>query len=219
MNKLIVIGGGGFAKEVVWLAQDCGYQVVGILDDNTDMHGQEAMGIEVLGSVDTWTAYQDCQFILAIGSPRIRHLVYQKMLNASQGAATPKFATLVHPNVIKSDSVSIGEGSIICAGCVLTVEIAIGRHTILNLSDTIGHESFLGDFVTLAPMVAISGNVTLSDYSEVGTGAAIRQGLTIAKGGMLGMGGVQTKDIPENAIFAGNPAKPLKTLPAVETKC
>jgi len=212
MKKLIVVGGGGFAKEVVWLAQDCGYEVAGILDDNEAMHGQKALNIDVLGPVKNWKKYSDCHFVLAIGSPRIRHLVFKKMTALGE----PKFATLIHPNVIKSQHVTIGEGSIICAGCILTVEIAIGKHCILNLADTIGHETVIGNFVTLAPMAAISGNVTLADYSEVGTSACVRQGLTIEKGGMLGMGGVQTKHIPANTIFAGNPAKELKTIPQVE---
>ena len=61
-------------------------------------------------------------------------------------------------------------------------------------------------------MAAISGNVTLHDLVEVGTGAVIRQGLTLEGGSMLGMGGVLTKNIPEKFIFAGNPAKKLKEI-------
>ncbi|WP_448213554.1 acetyltransferase [Colwellia sp. MEBiC06753] len=215
MKKLVIIGGGGFAKEVIWLANDCGYQVVGLLDDNESMHGQSALGVNVLGSIRDWQKYGDCEFILAIGSPRIRHLVYRKMISTGK----PVFATLIHPSVIMSGHVSVDKGSIICAGCILTVEITIGQHSILNLSNTVGHETSIGNFVTIAPMAAISGNVVLADFSEVGTGASIRQGLTIAQGGMLGMGGVQTKDIPENTIFAGNPAKPLKSLPAITPLC
>ena len=212
MKKLIVVGGGGFAKEVIWLAQDCGYEVIGVLDDNEAMHNKEILGIKVLGSVIDWVNFNDCQFIIALGSPRVRHLIYKKMLTLGE----PSFATLVHPNVVASSYVNIGEGSIICAGCTLTVEIDIGKHSILNLSCTIGHETQIGDFVTLAPIAAISGNVTLENFTEVGTSATIRQGLTIGKGGMLGMGGVQTKSIPENSIFAGNPAKLLKEIPAVD---
>ncbi|MAG77386.1 MAG: acetyltransferase [Colwelliaceae bacterium] len=219
MKKLIVIGAGGLAKEVVWLAQECGYQIFGLLDDNTQMLGQQIMGAKVLGTAANWVDYSDCHFIIAIGSPRIRYVVHEKMLQTAPQGSSPQFATLIHPSVIKSSSVSIGEGSIIFPGCVLTVEVSIGRHTVLNPSNTVSHESSIGDFVTLAPMAAIAGNVTLEDFTEVGIGAAIRQGLTIAQGGMLGMGGVQTKDIPENTVFVGNPAKPLKTLPAVETKC
>jgi len=211
MKKIIIVGGGGFAKEVIWLAEECGYQVIGILDDNEDMHGKKVLDIPVLGSVEQCHKYNQYQFILAIGSPRTRLAVYKKMQQDGQ----VNFATLIHPDVKKSKHVSFGEGSIVCSGCILTVDISIGRHCIININSTVGHESHLGNFVTIAPIVAISGNVTLADYSEIGTSAAIRQGVTIGKGAMLGMGGILTKNIPENGIFVGNPAKLLKELPSI----
>ena len=84
---------------------------------------------------------------------------------------------------------------------------------ILNLNVTVGHDDEIHDFVTVAPMVALSGNVTLEEGVEVGTGAAIRQGITMACGSMLGMGGILTKDSEANTIYVGSPAKPLKHLP------
>lgn len=212
MKKLVVVGGGGFAKEVIWLAQDCGYEVVGVLDDADNVQNKKILGVDVLGKISDWKKHAQHEFILAIGSPRTRRIVFEKMTELG----LPKFATLIHPNVIASQQIKIGEGSIICAGCTLTVEIEIGTHCIFNLNITVGHESTIANFVTVAPMVAISGNVQLKDYTEVGTGAAIRQGITLEKGAMLGMGGILTKNIPENTIFLGNPAKEFKNLPAVQ---
>jgi sugar O-acyltransferase (sialic acid O-acetyltransferase NeuD family) len=208
VKKLIVVGGGGFAKEVIWLARDCGYDVVGVLDDNADMHGKSVLNAPVVGSVMDWNKYSECEFIVAIGSPRTRKLVIDKMCTNGK----PDFATLIHPSVIMSDSVLFGEGCIVCAGMTFTVEISIGSHSIFNLNGTVGHECDIGSFVTVAPMAAISGNVVLDDFVEVGTGASLRQGVSLQRGSMLGMGAVLTKNIPEFTIFAGNPAKPLKEL-------
>lgn len=209
MKKLIVVGGGGFAKEVIWLAHDCGYHVYGVLDDDIQMHGKFILDVPVLGCVSNWSSYLDCEFIVAIGSPRTRKLVVDKM----NALGTPEFATLIHPSVIKSNKVTFDRGCMVCAGMVFTVEITVGKHCIFNINGTVGHETNVGNYVTIAPIVAISGNVNLQDCVEVGTGASIRQGITLSKGAMLGMGGVLTKNIPENFIYAGNPAKPLKELP------
>jgi sugar O-acyltransferase (sialic acid O-acetyltransferase NeuD family) len=211
MESLIVVGGGGFAKEVIWLARDCGFTVVGVLDDNVEMHGKTVLNAPVLGSVADWKKFAEYKFVVAIGSPRTRKVVVEKM----QTMGTPSFTSLLHPSVIKSQEVSFGEGCIVCAGMVFTVEITVGQHCIFNLNGTVGHECEIGNFVTVAPMAAISGNVKLEDYVEVGTGAALRQGLTLQRGSMVGMGAVLTKNIPANTIYAGNPAKPLKELPAV----
>ena len=208
MKDLIVIGGGGFAKEVIWLANDCSRKVRGVLDDSAQTHNTQVQGATVLGDVSNWINYKDCEFIIAIGSPRTRKKVLDKMLTFGE----PDFAILIHPSVRFSNTVSIGEGSIICAGSILTADISLGKHNILNLNVTVGHECEFADYVTIAPMVAVSGNVKLQYLVEVGTGAVIRQGLELAEGSMLGMGGILTKNIPERLIFAGNPAKKLKEI-------
>ncbi|MDX1303660.1 acetyltransferase [Photobacterium sp.] len=209
MDKLIVVGGGGFAKEIIWLAKDCNFDVVGVLDDSPDMEGQTVLGVPVLGTISSWCQHRNCKFVIAIGSPRTRILVAKKMLTVGN----PTFATLIHPSVINSKHVSIGEGTMVCAGSILTVDVEIGQHCILNLNVTVGHETTFLDFVTVAPMAAVSGNVILETGVEVGTGASIKQGLTLSSGAMLGMGGVLTKNIAPNLIFAGNPAKKLKEMP------
>ena len=210
MKPILVIGGGGFAKETVWLAKDCGRQVIGVLDDNPNTHGTSVQGVNVVGGVDKWSKF-DAEIIIAIGNPRTRALVKEKI--EQQG--NPRYACLIHPSVKYSNTVKFSEGCIVCAGTILTTDIKIGKHVILNLNVTVGHETNIGDFSTIAPMAAISGNVLIECYSEVGTGACIRQGVSIGRGAMLGMGGVLTKSIPNFTIFAGNPAKKLKELPEV----
>ncbi len=208
MEKIIIVGASGFALEAAWLSEECGYEVVGFLDDSEEKKDKIIMGKPVLGKIDDWIDYNDYSFVVGIGSPRIRKMVVNKM--EQKGA--PVFATLVHPRVEKSQYVEIGNGTMICAGCVLTVDIKIGDHCIINLNSTIGHETVLGSYVTVAPIAAISGNVSLKDLSEVGTGALIRQGLSVECGALVGMGSVLTKNVNEYEVFAGNPARFLKSL-------
>lgn len=207
MRKLIVIGGSGFAKEVIWLAKSVAqHNIVGILDDNAII-GSLVSGIPILGKTSSVENYLECEFVVAIGNPRVR----KKIVGDLIAAGVQKFATLIHPSVNKSDLITIGEGTVVCAGATLTVDIKIGKHNIININSTIGHDCVFGDFCTIAPLAAISGNVILKDMVEVGTGAAIRQGLTLEDGAMLGMGAVLTKPIPKNQVFIGNPATFFKS--------
>lgn len=207
-EKLLIVGGGGFATEVCWLAEEAGWDVLGYLDDAPSAVGRTVLDKPVLGPILAWREYGDAQLVVAIGAPRAR----QKVVEQISTEGTPSYARLVHPSVRMSRHVALGEGAMITAGCVLTTEIVIGRHAIVNLNATVGHDCRFGDFVTIAPMVAISGNIQLEDLVEVGTGAAIRQGLTMARGSMLGMGGVLTKFTEPNGVYVGNPAKLLKML-------
>ncbi|MES2868416.1 MAG: acetyltransferase [Pseudomonadota bacterium] len=212
-KQLVIVGFSGFGKEVYWLASRLGLRVRGFLDDNTDVQGQTFGAAEVLGKVSEWVNYSDCQFVIAVGNPRVRHVIYKKMI--SLGA--PVFACLVDPSaIVQAADVQLGPGSIVCAGTICTVDVVIGSHVIINLNCTVGHEVVIGDFVTVAPMVAISGNVTIAAHVEIGTGSSIRQGLSLETGSMLGMGSVLTKDIKENMVFLGNPARAYKMLSAVE---
>jgi sugar O-acyltransferase (sialic acid O-acetyltransferase NeuD family) len=208
-KKLIIVGFSGFGKEVHFLATRLGLAVHGFLDDNPAVQGQAFAGTPVLGTVDQWVAFSEYEFVIAVGNPRVR----RKILNKMTSLGTPVFTTLIDPAaIVMADQVRVGPGSILCAGTICTVEIDIGEHVIVNLNCTIGHETRLESFVTVAPLVAISGNVLIGEAAEIGTGASIRQGLTIGRGGMLGMGSVLTKNIPENTVFFGSPAKPFKTL-------
>lgn len=207
MKDLIIVGGSGFGKEVIWLAEETRqFHIVGILDDKTPK-GSTFFGREILGGVDDASRFKNSHFIIAIGNPRVRKVVHDRL--KSSGATL--FPNLIHPSVIYSSSIQLGSGNIICAGTVLTTDITIGNQNIINLNCTIGHDSTIKDYCTIAPLVAISGNVSLENFVEVGTGASIRQGICIKPGGMLGMGGILTKDIGENQIFVGNPAKYLKS--------
>jgi sugar O-acyltransferase (sialic acid O-acetyltransferase NeuD family) len=212
MNKsrqLVIVGASGFGLEVFFLAERLGMTIKGFLDDDGAANGRQVLGVPVLGLVSDWSAFADCAFVVAVGNPRLRQKIVAKM----RKSGAPEFATLVDPSaIVAPHHVTLGKGCIICAGAIMTTQISLAEHVIVNLNSTIGHETVIGNFVTIAPLVAVSGKVTLGDLVEVGTNSCIRQGLTMAPGAMLGMGGVLTKDAPENAIMVGNPATLLRTI-------
>lgn len=208
-KNVIIIGASGFALEVYWLATRAGFNVIGFLDDSEECQGKEIFGVKVLGKVDSWVNFSKNQFVIAVGAPKTRKLIHSKMIDSGK---KPDFATMIDPSAILGLDVKFGNGSIVCAGVIATVNIDVGEHVIVNLNSTIGHETKIGDFVTIAPLVAVSGCVKIEDLVEIGTGAVIRQGLTIEAASMLGMGGVLTKNIPAKSLFFGSPAKFVKAI-------
>lgn len=87
-----------------------------------------------------------------------------------------------------SDRVILGEGTVVCARTILTIDIKIGSHVIINLNSTIGHDAVIEDFVTIYPNVNISGMTYLGECSEYGTGMQIIQGIKIAENTIIGAG-------------------------------
>jgi sugar O-acyltransferase (sialic acid O-acetyltransferase NeuD family) len=109
-----------------------------------------------------------------------------------------------------TEFVTLGEGVIICAGCILTNQITIGNHVIINLDVTIGHDSIIEDFCTLSPGVHISGRNKIGEGANVGTGAVTIQGIVIGRWSIIGAGAVVAQDIPDKVVAVGVPAKPIK---------
>lgn len=211
MKNLYIVGAGGFGREVAWLVERINlvkptWDLLGFIDDNPQRHSGETDGYPVIGSCDYFTEEREkCWVICAVGAPKARGQIVDRL----SCFPNVKFATLIDPSVLLSERVQIGEGSIICAGSVLTVDIKLGRHSIINLNCTVGHDVEFNDFLTAYPSVNISGNVCGEDYVELGTGVQIRQGLKLCSNVTIGAGAVVVRDVTEPGTYTGVPAKRL----------
>jgi acetyltransferase-like isoleucine patch superfamily enzyme len=94
----------------------------------------------------------------------------------------------------------------------MTVNITVGNFVSMNRLVALGHDCALGDYTSIAPLASISGNVTANQGVDIGTLAAIRQGLLLGNGCCVGMGSAVVKDVPANTLVVGNPAKQLREI-------
>lgn len=210
MKDLYIIGSGGFGREVAWLVERINevkptWSIKGFIDDNELRWGTKEGDYVVLGNCNYLKNLGEVYAVCAVGSANVRREVIEKIKDSKI-----KFATLIDPSVIMSERVEVGEGCIICAGTVLTVDIKIGNHVIINLDCTVGHDDIINDFVTVYPSVNISGNVVIGQRSELGTGTQIIQGKSITDHTIIGAGAVVVKDIVESGTYVGAPAKMIK---------
>ena len=212
MKNLYIVGAGGFGREVAWLVERINekektWNLKGFIDDNIELQETTEGGYPVVGSCDYLTSIDEMVWVVcAVGNAKVRKKIIEKLEQFSNIS----FATLVDPAVISSKRVDIGEGSIICAGTILTVDILVGKHVIINLNCTIGHNDIIDNFVTVYPGVHISGNVKVGECTELGTGMQIIQGKKIGCRSIMGAGAVVIKDVPDDCTAVGNPAKIIK---------
>lgn len=212
MKDLVIIGASGFGREIAWLVERINkveptWNIIGFIDDNEQLTGQVINGYTVLGTTNELSKLCDVYAVCAIGSSKIRKMIIEKVLGINPEL---KFATLIDPSVIMSELVTVGEGTMICAGNIITVNIEIGKHVIINLDCTVGHDAVLDDFVTLYPSVNVSGISHLETLVEMGTGAQIIQAKNVGRETIVGAGSVVVKDLPEKCTAVGIPAKPIK---------
>lgn len=212
MRDIVIVGASGFGKEVAFLIEDINaceprWRLVGFLDDAAAKQGSECLGTPVLGGTEWLRDHRGVACAVGVGDPRVRRRIVRRV-----EAWGVEFPCLVHPGVVMHKTVSMRDGVIICAGNILTVEITLGRHVHLNLSNTVGHGAVLGDFCTVYPGVNISGDVTLEAGVSMGTGSEVIQGLRVGAGTVVGAGATVVKDLAANVVAVGSPARPIRDL-------
>lgn len=211
MKNLVIIGAGGFGREVKTLIDSINnqgrtYRFLGFYDDGFEK-GQIINGYPVLGGILDINAINiQCSIVIAIGDPQTKQRLYEQIDNSNID-----FPNIIHPNVLISDDfVEFGIGNIICASCIITCNIIIKDFVILNLMCTVGHDTILSSFSSFMPSVNISGDVLIHEKVYVGTGAKIINQLEIGANTIVGAGAVVSKSLPENCTAVGIPAKPIK---------
>lgn len=210
LKDLYIIGAGGFGREVAWLVRRINavtptWNIKGFIDDNSVLWNTVEDGYKVLGGCDYLKSLGKSTWVVcAVGSARTRKKIVEK-LNGSMN-----FATVIDPSVDISESVDIGIGTIICAGTIITVDVKIGNHVIINLDCTIGHDDVIDDFATLYPSVNVSGACHLGECVEMGTGSQIIQGLDVGAGTIVGASACVVKDLESEVTAVGCPAKVIK---------
>ncbi|MBS1556972.1 MAG: acetyltransferase [Bacteroidetes bacterium] len=211
MNDIAIFGAGGFGREVKMLIDQINqsnqrWRFFGYFDDGIQK-GTLINGYPVKGTAqDLLKLDRELYVVFAIGNPKVKKSVVE-IVKANQYL---KFPTLVHPTVLMdSDFVQLIEGCIITANNVITTNINIGKHVIVNLSCTIGHDTSIGDYSSIMPGVNISGEVAMQEGVYVGTGAKIINQLTLGEWSVVGAGAVVSKDVAPHTTVVGVPAKPL----------
>jgi sugar O-acyltransferase (sialic acid O-acetyltransferase NeuD family) len=147
---------------------------------------------------------QEYEVIVAIGDPHIREEICKKLPKET------KYFTFIHPTSLIIGNVEIGEGSFIGAYSVLTTNIKIGNHAILNRGNHIGHDSIIGDFFSAMPGAIVSGNVTIANNVYIGTNSSIKEKISICDNVKIGLNAGVVKDIIESGTYVGVPAKKIK---------
>lgn len=213
MKRIVVVGAGGFAREVRWLIQE-----INAVSPEWTFGGYVVSDLAKLGEHDDRDAVrgdlrwleahaQDVDALaIGIGTPAAR-----LSISAELGRSLPQaeWPALVHPNVrMDRASCVLEAGALVCAGTIATVNVRFAAFSMVNLACTIGHEAVIGSGSVLNPTVNISGGVSLGTGVLVGTGAQILQYVKVGDGATVGAGAVVTRHVEPGATVIGIPAKP-----------
>ena len=211
MKHLVIIGVGGFAREVYWHAQDSvGYgeewDIKGFLDGDVKLTAEEyeKLSAPLLGDVDSYVIEPDDCFICAIGSPKVKEKLVQRIL-ARDGA----FINVVHNSAIVYPTVRMGRGNILCPDVHILDHVKIGNFVTINGRSGMGHDAEVGDYSSLMGSVEIMGYVRIGRRTFWGGGARAGPHSRVDDDATVGVASVVLRRIKAGDTVFGNPAMPI----------
>ena len=210
MKDIIIIGTGGVGRETALIVEDLNivskeWNLLGFVDDNKEVQGEDVNGYKVLGGMDYITDYKDeIDVVCGIANYKVKKSIINKIKEANQNVKFPK---IIHPSVTINKTVEIGEGCIIYENAVITANIKIGSHVIISPKCGIGHDSIIQDYTTLLWNVNVSGNVVLEEGVTMGSGSTVIQGIRIGRESFIGAGAVVIRSIVSKTKAIGVPAR------------
>jgi sugar O-acyltransferase (sialic acid O-acetyltransferase NeuD family) len=184
------------------------FECRGFLDDDARLEGKDVVGLPVLGPLTAATGLTDVWFVNGIGSQRT--FVHKEAIIARTGIPRERFATIIHPSASVSPRARLGAGVVLLQNVAVAADVVLGDHVIVFPGSVISHHSHVADYGCVAVGVLVSGAVTVGKSCYLGTGSVIREQITIGERCLIGMGSVVIRDVGDDSVVVGNPARFLR---------
>lgn len=191
--RIALFGYGGHAREV---AAQIGEKVTFFVDD--EHVNEDTQSIKLFNP-------SEYVMMVAVADTKDRKRIVESLPKETQ------YFTFIHPTALLMDSnIEIGEGSFVGAYSILTTNIKLGKHSILNRGVQIGHDSNVGDYFSAMPGSIVSGNVSIGSNVYLGNNSSIKEKKFVVSDVIIGSNATVVKNIISAGIYVGVPAKKIK---------
>jgi sugar O-acyltransferase (sialic acid O-acetyltransferase NeuD family) len=199
-KSLAIYGFGGHAREVAFQMKD----IIGREELDLQFYVDDEYANELAKPISEFDP-KERMMMVAVADPKDREMMVKKLPPETE------FFTFIHNAALVFDfeNFTIGEGSFVGAFSLITTNVHIGNHAILNRGNHIGHDTIVGDYLSMMPGAIISGNVTAGNRLYMGSNSSIREKLEVCDDVTLGLNCGLVKNIIEPGIYVGLPAKKL----------
>lgn len=195
MKDILIIGAGGIGRETAWIIEEINevkptWNLLGYIDENSEMHGKELNGYKVLGGLEVLEKLEEKPYVVvAIANCSVKKSIVTKL------GEKYNFATIIYPTVKVSKFIQIGQGTIIYPGVILTVNTKIGNHVLISGNCGIGHDTVIGDYSSVLWGSNFSGYDTVGESCFIGVGTKVIQGINISKENKISAGITVIEDV------------------------
>ena len=207
---MVILGAGGFAKEILEIIEKKHPIEEIVFFDDVSKHSPEFIfnKYRILKTKEYLQDYfnvQSPEFVLGLGNPKIRAMMTEMASNLGG-----KLSNAIDDNASIGKYCTIGDGATILIQACISNSVSIGKAPLIYYNSVITHDCTIGDYVELSPGSTLLGRVSVGNFTQIGANATVLPDLKIGNNCIIGAGAVVTKDVADNQIVIGNPARFLK---------
>lgn len=205
--KVVILGASSY-HELFDLIEDINYsskqkiKVLGLLDDDENLHGKEINGVKVLGPLRNHIKFDiETKFIFGIGSHK--NHVTRRLILKNLKIDTNRFISLIHPTVKVFKSSKVEPGCIIHFGTIIFNNTIVKSFTIIMAMSVIGARNLIGEGTIITSKVSTTNGVKIGNYSYIGTGSLIGEFVEVMPCTKVSLGSIiQKNSSPGDFIFS-----------------
>jgi len=214
-KKIVILGGIGNGSVIANAIMDAnrrGYgewEFAGYLNDRIE-RGSLIESQPVLGKLDDWPEFADRGFHFINTIYRVDG--QRERIERFEGLGIPdeRLAVFIHPQAYVAPSACLEPGTVVMPMACVSSASTIGKGTLVMVGAAVLHNTRIGRYCHLAAHCCVGANISVADGVHIGLSATVRENLAIGRNATLGMGAVLMKNMRENEIWAGNPARFLR---------
>ena len=199
--RLLILGAGGFAKEVADLVLRTGHEIAGFFEEEPSRCGRPPQSGTLFGEIPE-AGFDGV--VVGVGATALRRRFFDTY------AGEHECPLLVDPSAVVSPFASIGRGSVVMQGCVVSADARVGQNVLLNVGCYVAHDAGVGDHVHLAAAVMLGGGSHVGTGAFCGTSVVVLPDRRVGGWAVCGAGAVVTRDIPDGAEAQGVPARVVR---------
>ena len=206
MKKLGIYGCGGAGRESKEIAElmGCWEEIIFIDDTCSNDTFKDVQRMNYQEFLEMYNT-SEVEISISLGEPEFKEKLYYRL--KEDGFS---FANIIHPTAIISPSATVGRGLILKSHSLISADAVVGENVSIEENGIIGHDSIIGDHCQISANVVVAGGCTIGNSTYIGLSVPIIQGAHIGANSVISMGSVVVRDIPDNVIAVGNPARPMK---------